>query len=137
MEVSLKKRILIVEDEASLSDTLARRFSRRGFEVVEAADPQVALEHLAEHPFDIVICDISLRPEMSGLDLMRALKERGNPAPLIFLTGHGPASAEAMEALDLGALAVFSKPTDFHVLLNKVCSVLGMAAQSVSVPGIS
>ena len=66
-------RILLVEDEAPLRETLAARLKREGFAVDAAADGEEGLYNGREVPFDLAIIDLGL-PKMSGMDLVRALR---------------------------------------------------------------
>ena len=123
---------MIVEDEGDLSDALARRFARRGFFVLETASPLVAIQHLRDKKADLVICDINLKVELSGLDVFHTMKAENLTVPFVFFTGHGEGTKEVQTALEAGADGVFSKPTDFPVLLQKVCVLLGLASDAVS-----
>lgn len=126
------KHILIVEDQGALSDALARRFSRRGFKVTECSDPDTALDSLRNVAVDLVICDINLNDQMSGIDIFNTVRGEGIKTPFIFFTGHGEGTEEIQKAQAGGAEAVFSKPTDFSVLLDKVCVILGLSSDAIS-----
>ena len=76
-------RILLVEDEAPLRETLAARLKREGFAVDAAQDGEEGLYLGREVPFDLAIVDLGL-PKMSGMDLVRQLREQG----LITLKAH-------------------------------------------------
>lgn len=81
------KTILIVDDEESLVNVLARKFEEEGVNVITAQNGKVGLEKaLAEHP-DIILLDIMM-PEMDGFDVMRHLQEDewGKTVPIILLT---------------------------------------------------
>ena len=132
----MQKRILIVEDQGALSDALARRFVRRGFGVEECLNSAAALELLRAKPFDLVVCDINLEEESSGLDLLAKIRSESIGVPFVFLTGHAEGTDEMQKALLGGAAAVFSKPTDFSVLLQRVCVLLGLSTEDVSRAGI-
>lgn len=131
----MQKRILIVEDQGALSDALARRFARRGFGVEECLSSAAALNLLRTKPFDLVICDINLEEETTGLDLLSKVRSEALNVPFIFLTGHAEGTDELNKALVAGAAAVFSKPTDFSVLLQRVCILLGLSTEDVSRAG--
>ncbi|RMG09865.1 MAG: sigma-54-dependent Fis family transcriptional regulator [Planctomycetota bacterium] len=98
-------RILLVEDERAYRELLERQLARRGHTVHACARAEDALE---APEADVLICDISL-PGMSGLDLLRRLKERCPTLEAIVLTGRGSV-ATAVEAMGLGAYHYFEKP---------------------------
>jgi DNA-binding NtrC family response regulator len=101
-------RILLVEDEANMVRTLAKILDRKGYTVDAAPNGQAALAHLAEHPVDVVITDLNM-PVMDGMQLMRAMHERGFTPVIIVLTGHGTIQS-AVEAMKLGASDYLIKP---------------------------
>lgn len=82
------KRLLIVDDEPELRTLLAEYFRRLGFEVEEKENAQAALEPALSGGFDCFIFDVSM-PEMSGIDLLRRLRERSVTTPALFLTALG------------------------------------------------
>ncbi len=99
-------RLLVVEDEQALRELLERQLGRRGYEVVAVGSAEEALRVDPEP--DVALCDISL-PGMSGIDLIRKLRERSPTIECIVLTGQG-SIATAIEAMKLGAYHYFEKP---------------------------
>lgn len=128
----MAKHLLIIEDQDVLSESLSRRFTRRGFEVSISAVPDDVLAHVATGKIDLCLSDIDLTDAVSGLDIFRLVRATGSQVPFIFLSGHDESSSTMQSALDLGAVAVFTKPTDFGVLLERVCSVLNLPSDSAS-----
>jgi two-component system, OmpR family, alkaline phosphatase synthesis response regulator PhoP len=82
------KRLLIVDDEPELRTLLAEYFRRLGFQVEEKESGTAALEPALSGRFDCFIFDVSM-PEMSGLDLLRKLRDRNVTTPTLFLTALG------------------------------------------------
>ena len=83
-----KSKILIVEDELSLVEALNRKFTKAGFEVLEANDGEVGLKMALDEKPDIVILDI-LMPKMDGIEAMKQIrqdKKWGKDVPIIMLT---------------------------------------------------
>src|SRR5690606_17508145 len=78
-------RILLVEDEAPLRETLAARLKREGFAVDAAQDGEEGLYMGREVPFDVGIIDLGL-PKMSGMELIKALRDEGKQFPVLILT---------------------------------------------------
>ncbi|HEX7520407.1 MAG TPA: response regulator [Candidatus Deferrimicrobium sp.] len=101
-------RILIVDDEASLRDALARILTAEGYEVRQAGDGKEALGILGASPFDFLLCDLRM-PVMGGLDLLREITARGIPGTVIMMSAFGTVET-AVEAMKLGAYDYVSKP---------------------------
>src|SRR6187402_4009310 len=103
-------RILLVEDEAPLRETLAARLKRDGFAVDAAQDGEEGLYLGREVPFDLAIIDLGL-PKLSGMDLVKALREHGQRYPILILTARG-SWQDKVEGLEAGADDYLTKP--FH-----------------------
>jgi two-component system response regulator PhoP len=104
-------RILLVEDEAPLRETLAARLKRDGFAVDMAADGEEGFYLGREVPFDVAIIDLGL-PKLSGLDLVKKLREEGARYPILILTAR-TSWQDKVEGLKTGADDYLVKP--FHV----------------------
>lgn len=81
------KKLMIVDDDAEMRTLLAEYFRRLGFEVAEKESGPAALQAATTDRFDCFILDVAM-PEMSGLDLLKKLRERGISTPALFLTAH-------------------------------------------------
>src|SRR3546814_10482259 len=92
-------RILLVEDEAPLRETLAARLKREGFAVDAAQDGEEGLYLGREMPFDVAIIDLGL-PKLSGLVLLHALRAEGRKYPVLILTARSswPDTVEGLKA---------------------------------------
>ena len=101
-------RILIVDDEASLRDALARILTAEGYEVRQAGDGKEALGILGAERFDFLLCDLRM-PVMGGLELLREITARGIPGTVIMMSAFGTVET-AVEAMKLGAYDYVSKP---------------------------
>jgi two-component system response regulator AtoC len=113
--------VLLVDDEPLLVDAMGRLLRRAGERVTEAADGVEALQRLREQPVDVILSDVRM-PQLDGPGLLRALRDDGDPTPLVFLTGYGDASDGDLVAL--GASEVLSKP----VTLDRLLAALHRAA---------
>jgi two-component system, OmpR family, alkaline phosphatase synthesis response regulator PhoP len=82
-----KKRLMIVDDDAEMRTLLAEYFRRLGFDVSEKENGHAALQAVANDRFDCFILDVAM-PEMSGIDLLKKMRERGIDTPALFLTAH-------------------------------------------------
>ena len=101
-------RILIVEDEAAIAGPLSDFLELQGYEVTCAADGPGGLEVTATWEPDLVLLDIML-PKQNGLDVCRAMRERGLDAPIIMLTAKGQ-EEDKIAGLDAGADDYVTKP---------------------------
>ena len=114
------KPLLLVDDDPTNRDLLSRRLKRAGYHTELAGDGFEALEVLAKREVDLVLLD-SMMPGMSGVELLRQLRQRFSPArlPIIMVTAVGE-SERVVEALNLGANDYISKPVDFPVALARI-----------------
>jgi DNA-binding NtrC family response regulator len=101
-------KILIVEDESNLRLVLGKELERLGFGVQSCADGESALKVLEEAGVDVLLSDINM-PGMSGIELLRRVRERPNPPEVILLTGYATVET-AVKAMKLGAFDYLSKP---------------------------
>lgn len=129
----MAERILVVDDEALIRQSLRDIFEYEGYEVVEAADGAAALALLAKETFAAVFCDIKM-PKLDGVGLLekvRALVAESTaanawaPSPIIMISGHGDIET-AVDCLKKGAFDYLPKPLD----LNRVLGALRRAADN-------
>ncbi len=100
--------LLIVDDDPDFRASLARRFLRRGYRTEQAADANEALALLERRQFDVAILDMVM-PGMSGLELLKLLKQANPDCEAIMLTGQGTIET-AVEAMKQGAFDYLTKP---------------------------
>ena len=111
-------RILLVEDEENIRETVKLNFEMEDFEVVTAADGRKALKHAAEQHFDIMIVDVML-PEVSGFQVVEQIRLSNRDTPIIFLTAKDQAQ-DRIQGLKKGADDYLTKPFVFEELLLRV-----------------
>lgn len=118
--------VLIVDDELVNRDMLSRRLEKRGYPSVLAASGQEALDTLAGQPVSAVLLDVQM-PGMSGLDVLRIIRERWAPAelPVLMVTAKDQ-SEDVVTALDLGANDYITKPIDFPVVMARLRTQLAL-----------
>jgi two-component system response regulator PhoP len=104
-------RVLLVEDEAPLRETLAARLKREGYAVDCAADGDEGLYLGREMPFDVAVIDLGL-PKRPGMELVKALRDGGQRYPILILTARS-SWQDKVEGLKAGADDYLVKP--FHV----------------------
>ncbi|MBS1982690.1 MAG: response regulator [Bdellovibrionales bacterium] len=114
--------LLIVDDEDDLREILQELFSPLVENTAGAPNGLAALEMITEGNFDAALVDINM-PKMSGLELIKALRERGNNIPIVILSAHGDRK-NTLEALRLGAYDFIDKPFDSTVLKAVVMKAL-------------
>jgi two-component system, NtrC family, nitrogen regulation response regulator NtrX len=102
--------VLVIDDEASIRDSLRMILEFEGYRVEEAGGGREALVKVGKETPDAVLLDIKM-PEMDGLDVLSAFRERGYDMPVLIITGHGDVST-AVEATRRGAFDFFEKPLE-------------------------
>lgn len=120
-----KPRILLVDDEAAITSTLAPFLERAGFMLDVADNGETALLRVASFAPDLIILDV-LMPKLDGREVCRQLRAAGNWTPIIMLTQVGEATERAM-ALEEGADDYLNKPFDPQELVARMKAVLRRA----------
>jgi two-component system alkaline phosphatase synthesis response regulator PhoP len=121
----MRKRILLVEDEAGLVLTLSDRLTAEGYLVESVGEGDAALEKARAEPFDLVILDVML-PGMNGFDVCRELRKGGSETPILFLTARGEVTDKVV-GLKLGGDDYLTKPFDMQELTARVEALLRRA----------
>jgi DNA-binding response OmpR family regulator len=114
--------ILIIDDEPSLRQTLARILQRAGYEVTTAANGKDGLALLTEHPFDLLYLDIRM-PDISGLELLQTIHAKFPELPVILFTAQ-PDLNSAVEALRRGATDYLLKPLKPQSVIDRTQAIL-------------
>ncbi len=117
-------KMLCVDDNPDLRNSLAQQFLQEDFDVETANDGKMALEMITKNHYDIVLLDLKM-PVMDGITVLRELKnvDKKNPH-IIMLTGVDDVQT-AIECVKLGAKDYIQKPYDPQDLLHNVIQVLG------------
>jgi two-component system response regulator HydG len=110
-----KARILVVDDEPTARNGLAKLLQQEGYEVDLAADGQEALNAVVENAPALIVSDLKM-PNMDGMELLKQLRERGIETPTVVATAFGDVST-AVAAMRAGAEDYLTKPIDFDALL--------------------
>jgi two-component system, OmpR family, phosphate regulon response regulator PhoB len=123
----MHKRILVVEDEASIRDMVSFALRKADMEVVHVADAHAALVAISDTPPDLILLDWML-PGMTGLDLARRLRceERTAEIPIIMLTARGE-EVDRVNGLDAGVDDYVVKPFSTRELIARIKAVLRRA----------
>jgi DNA-binding response OmpR family regulator len=117
-------RVLVVDDDQTVSEVVARYLELEGYEVEVVGDGKVALDRALADPPDLVVLDLML-PSMDGLEVCRRLRALA-PVPVIMLTARGQESDRVI-GLELGADDYVSKPFSPKELVARVGAVLRRA----------
>ncbi len=120
--MNMQGHILIIDDEASLRQTLARILQRVGYEVTTAANGQEGLALIAEHSFDLVYSDIRM-PDMSGLELLKVVREKFPDLPVVLFTAQ-PDLSSAVDAVRSGAVDYLMKPLKPQTVIERTNAIL-------------
>lgn len=120
-------RILVVEDDRLLNNTLCYNLSTAGY-LVEAAMTKAAASNLSsKQDYDLIVLDVNL-PDGNGFDFCNEIKERRPDTAVIFLTAHDMES-DQLKGFELGADDYVTKPFSMSVFLKKVTALLARVAK--------
>jgi two-component system, OmpR family, response regulator PhoP len=115
-------RILLIEDDPGIRSQVRRQLEKEGYRVDECADGKEGLYFATEYPVDAAIVDLGL-PGLSGLDLIKRLRESGNALPVLVLTARGRWQ-ERVEGLEAGADDYLPKPFEMQELSARLKALL-------------
>jgi two-component system alkaline phosphatase synthesis response regulator PhoP len=118
----MRRRLLLVEDDATLRQALSFSLAREGYEVATAADGEAALEAARGEGLDLILLDVML-PGMSGVEVLRVLRRDGVTTPVIILSAKGD-EIDRVVGLKVGADDYVAKPFSRPELLARIEAVL-------------
>ncbi|HEY7170080.1 MAG TPA: response regulator [Vicinamibacterales bacterium] len=118
-----RPRVLVVDDEASIRDLLAKTLALAEYDVDVAPDGRSALDRMRMYPYDLLIADLKM-PGMDGLTVIREAKRYKADLPVIIITGFST-EASAIEAVNLGVSGYLTKPFRVPQVLNAAAKALG------------
>ena len=110
----MNERILIVDDDEGVREAIKMTLEYEGYECLFARSGQEGLDLIADESPDLVLLDVKM-PGMDGLEVLRRMRERGDTAPVIVISGHGTIST-AVEATKRGAFTFLEKGFEGDVL---------------------
>jgi DNA-binding NtrC family response regulator len=126
------RRILIVDDEASIADTLAAIFSTRGYAVKVAYSAEQAIEIIAGWEPELAIVDVML-PLMNGIDFSIALKDNYPKSNVLLFSGQPDTGALLEEALKKGhSFEVLAKPLHPTYIIDRVENLLALSREPLT-----
>ena len=115
-------RILLIEDEKKIADTLSKGLKELGYEVDIAYDGKIGLRLFQSYSFNLIITDINL-PGVNGYDLCKIVRNSNQHIPIMLLTALG-ATGDKIEGFDSGADDYLVKPFEFKELLVRIRALL-------------
>jgi DNA-binding NtrC family response regulator len=115
-------RILIVDDEELIRETLKEILEHEGYQTDEAADGEKALVLIRKNRYDVILCDIKM-PKIDGMEVLEKSMEIAPDVPVIMISGHGTVET-AVEAAKKGAFDFISKPPDLNRMLITIRNAL-------------
>jgi two-component system response regulator PhoP len=115
-------RLLVIEDDATLRESLCRQLTDAGFGMEQAADGREGLYFALEYPVDLAIVDLGL-PEMSGIDLIKEVRAKGKTYPILILTARDRWQ-DKVDGLSAGADDYVVKPFHFEEVSARVNALL-------------
>lgn len=109
-------KILVVDDEKKIADTIAQRLELRGIETAPVYDGLSALERVRDNCFNGIILDLRL-PDIDGTEVLERVMKEHPHMRVVILSGHAN-EGDFRICMELGAVACFRKPADIEMLLQ-------------------
>lgn len=119
-------KVLIVDDERAIRNSLGEILADEGYEVDTAEDGNAAMEKVAKEKFDVIFCDIKM-PGMDGMEVLDRLTAEGIDSAVVMISGHGDIET-AVDCIKKGAFDFIQKPLD----LNRILITIKNATDKVS-----
>jgi DNA-binding NtrC family response regulator len=111
-------KVLVVDDETALADTLAQRLKMRNLEVETAYNGEQAFSKIKMQEPDVILLDLRM-PGMHGMEVLKIIRKEYPHIQVIVLTGHGT-DKEEHETKELGGFDFLKKPTDVETLAGRI-----------------
>lgn len=118
----MKAKLLLLEDESALNETITEYLQEQGYEVVSVFDGDEAQDRVYETPFDLLLLDVNV-PGIDGFSLLKTARETGTKTPAIFLTSRS-ALADVEDGFESGADDYLRKPFALKELLLRIENLL-------------
>jgi len=121
----MKARILVIDDESAIRDSMRMILEYEGYDFLGAATGEEGISLVERESVDLVFLDIKM-PGMDGLEVLGTLKAQGDQLPVVMISGHGTV-ATAVEATKLGAFDFIEKPLATERILLAIRNALGFS----------
>ncbi len=127
----MMKKILIIEDDQALCQTLETALEAENYNVLTALDGEEGFKLATQESFDLILLDLKL-PEMDGFEVCKNLRLKGDRTPIIFLTGEKKQEIDKVLGLELGGDDYMTKPFGTRELLARIKAVLRRASPEMA-----
>ncbi|QJC52029.1 response regulator transcription factor [Paenibacillus albicereus] len=124
----MNERVLVIEDEESIARILQLELEHEGYEVGHAADGRSGFTQASSGEWDLVLLDVML-PELNGIEVLRRLRQSGNPIPVILITARDTVP-DKVSGFEHGANDYVTKPFAMEELLARVRNLLRIFQQN-------
>ncbi|MCX7881632.1 MAG: response regulator [Brevinematales bacterium] len=114
-------RLLVIDDDEGILEDIREALLPGGYDVVTETNPVMALERFFSEPFDVVISDIRM-PEMSGIEVLKKVREQNPHCPVIIMTAYGDVET-AIACINHHAYGFLPKPLNFPELLAMITQI--------------
>lgn len=118
-----RPRVLVVDDEASIRDLLAKTLALAEYDVDTAQDGRDALDALRSRPYDLLVTDLKM-PGLDGMGLIRETRRLSPQLPIVVITAHST-EATAIDSVNLGVNGYLTKPFRITKILSTAARILG------------
>jgi DNA-binding response OmpR family regulator len=125
------QKILVIDDDAHLRESLAEVLDLEGFDCLEAANAKTGIDSAKKHNPDVVIMDIQL-PDSSGFQICQELRRYSKDFILIMMTGRFLSAEEKTQGFSLGADEYLTKPFDIQELCLRIRQLLSRKGRQQS-----
>ncbi len=124
-------KVLIVDDERAIRNSLGEILADEGYNVDKAEDGVIALDMIGKDRYDVIFCDIKM-PNMDGIELLDKLMESGTDSPVVMISGHGDIET-AVDCIKKGAFDFIQKPLDLNRILITIKNATEKASLTTTV----
>ena len=124
-------KVLIVDDERAIRNSLGEILSDEGYVVEKAEDGAIALDMVTKEKYDVIFCDIKM-PNMDGLEFLEKLPQTGSEAQVVMISGHGDIDT-AVDCIKKGAFDFIQKPLDLNRILITIKNATEKASLTTTV----
>jgi DNA-binding NtrC family response regulator len=114
----MAEKVLLVDDEQDFLESLAERMRARGMDVSTTTSAEEAIKMASTESYDAIVLDLMM-PEMDGIEVLQAIKQKRPDVGVILLTGYATLD-KGIEAMKMGAMDFVEKPADLKVLSEKI-----------------
>ncbi len=120
------KKILVIDDDPDILDSISAVLSSEGFNVLTAMDGKEGVEKFKSEKPDLVLCDMMMEKVDSGSKVAETIRKEDSKTPVYLLSSIGNATASNISVIDLGFSGVLQKPVDPDTLISQIKKALGM-----------